>query len=110
MYNIKNRKILFLNVKRLFVLVLVICFLSFFSISIFKVFVKGEKVFLKFIVIDFLGRKVEIENKKNKRFVVIGLGVLRFVLYVNGINNIVGVENVEKVWEEGSRIYIMVYL
>ncbi|ADQ39820.1 periplasmic binding protein [Caldicellulosiruptor acetigenus I77R1B] len=109
MYNIKNRKILFLNAKRLLALALAICFLSFLSTSIFKAFAKGEKASSKLIVTDLLGRKVEIENKKNKRLVAIGPGALRLVLYVNGTNNIVGVENVEKVWEEGSRTYIMAY-
>lgn len=70
---------------------------------------KQEKTSSKLIVTDLLGRKVEIENKKNKRIVAIGPGALRLVLYVNGTNNIVGVENAEKVWEEGSRTYIMAY-
>jgi len=109
MYNIKNRKILFLNAKRLLALALAICFLSFLSTSIFKAFAKGEKASSKLIVTDLLGRKVEIENKKNKRLVAIGPGALRLVLYVNGTNNIVGVENAEKAWEEGSRTYIMAY-
>lgn len=70
---------------------------------------KQEKNRSKLIVTDLLGRKVEIENKKDKRIVAIGPGALRLVLYVNGAKNIVGVENAEKAWEEGSRTYIMAY-
>ncbi|WPX09097.1 iron ABC transporter substrate-binding protein [Anaerocellum danielii] len=72
-------------------------------------YAKQEKAPSKLIVTDLLGRKVEIENKKNKRIVAIGPGALRLVLYVNGTKNIVGVENAEKAWEEGSRTYIMAY-
>jgi len=70
---------------------------------------KQEKPLSKLIITDLLGRKVEIENKKNKRIVAIGPGALRLVLYVNGTKNIVGIENAEKMWEEGSRTYIMAY-
>jgi iron complex transport system substrate-binding protein len=70
---------------------------------------KQEKPLSKLIITDLLGRKVEIENKKNKRIVAIGPGAFRLVLYVNGTKNIVGIENAEKMWEEGSRTYIMAY-
>jgi len=90
--------------------ILLILGLFFLIISItFSGQAKQEKPLSKLIITDLLGRRVEIENKKNKRIVAIGPGALRLVLYVNGTKNIVGVENAEKVWEEGSRTYIMAY-
>jgi len=77
--------------------------------AVFSGYAKQEKSSQKLVITDLLGRKVEIENKKNKRIVAIGPGALRLVLYVNGTKNIVGVENAEKAWEEGSRTYIMAY-
>ncbi|WP_039767538.1 iron ABC transporter substrate-binding protein [Caldicellulosiruptor sp. F32] len=90
----------------------ILLILSLFLLIVLNTFsgqAKQERSSSKLIVTDLLGRKVEIENKKNKRIVAIGPGALRLVLYVNGTKNIVGVENAEKAWEEGSRTYIMAY-
>lgn len=50
----------------------------------------------KIEVTDSLGRKVTIKHEDISRVVCIGAGSLRAYVYVNGTNNIVGVEQIEK--------------
>lgn len=47
-------------------------------------------------ITDSLGRKVTIKKGDNERIVCVGAGSLRAYVYVNGTNNIVGVEQIEK--------------
>jgi len=62
----------------------------------------------KIIITDLYGRKVEVPTLAN-RIVAIGPGALRLVCYVNGVDKIVGVENVEKQWASTGRTYIIAY-
>jgi len=45
---------------------------------------------------DFLGREVYIPDGAEKKVVCIGAGSLRLYAYMNGVENLVGVENIEK--------------
>ncbi|MCF6097538.1 iron ABC transporter substrate-binding protein [Thermovorax subterraneus] len=62
----------------------------------------------KAVVTDLAGRQVEVPVPAN-RVVAIGPGALRLVCYVNGIDKVVGVENVEKQWPSTGRPYILAY-
>ena len=62
----------------------------------------------KAIITDLAGRKVEVPISAN-RIVAIGPGALRLVCYVNGVDKVVGVENIEKEWSSIGRTYIMAY-
>ena len=61
----------------------------------------------KKIITDLSGRKVEVKNNC-KKAIAIGPGALRLYCYVNGSDNIVGVENIEKTNGSG-RPYLLAY-
>ncbi len=62
----------------------------------------------KVTVTDLQSRKVEVSTPAQK-VVAIGPGALRLVCYVDGVDKVVGVENVEKQWPSTGRPYIMAY-
>lgn len=53
-----------------------------------------------------LSRTVEV-NETVKRVVCVGPGALRFMVYLNATDMVVGVEEVEKTWDPAGRPYIM---
>ncbi len=59
-------------------------------------------------VTDLAGRQVKVPVPA-KKVVAIGPGALRLVCYVNGVDKVVGVEDVEKRWGSAGRPYIMAY-
>ena len=62
----------------------------------------------KLTVTDMLGRAVEV-SRTVKRIVCVGPGALRFIVYLNATDMIVGVEEVEKMWNPVGRPYRMAH-
>lgn len=62
----------------------------------------------KLTVMDMLGRSVEVGGRV-ERVVCVGPGALRFIVYLNATDMVVGVEEVEKMWSPAGRPYRMAH-
>ena len=59
-------------------------------------------------IVDMAGRTVEVPEKV-ERVVAIGPGALRFVVYLNAADKVVGVEDAEIYWDSAGRPYRMAH-
>lgn len=62
----------------------------------------------KITVTDLAGRRVEVPIPA-RRIVAIGPGALRLVCYVNGVNRVVGIENIDREGSPGGKTYLIAY-
>lgn len=78
-------------------------FLLFFLLISFSYSQSGRDL----IIYDLLGRSVKVPQEV-KRIIAIGPGALRLVTYIDQLNKVVGVENIDKSYVSG-RTYNMVF-